>query len=59
MKQKTNDGASKVDLTIYRSLVGNLLYLTATRPGIMYAASMLSRFMSSPSELHYSAAKDK
>ncbi|GJV20209.1 retrovirus-related pol polyprotein from transposon TNT 1-94 [Tanacetum coccineum] len=39
------DGSSKVDVTLYRSLVGKLLYITATRPDNMFAASLLSRFM--------------
>ena len=51
------DGEEKVDATLYRSLVGNLLYLTATRPDIMFAASLLSRFMNSPSQIHFGAAK--
>ncbi|XP_022752308.1 uncharacterized protein LOC111301066 [Durio zibethinus] len=51
------DGANKVDGSIYRSLVGCLLYLTATRPNIMYAANLLSRFMQNSSELHFKAAK--
>ena len=33
------------------------MYLTATRPDIMYAVSILSRYMSRPTEVHYSAAK--
>ena len=51
------DGEKKVDSTLYRSLVGNLLYLTVTRPGIMFASSLLSRFMHNPSQLHLGAAK--
>jgi hypothetical protein len=47
----------KVDATLYRSLVGNLLYLTATRPGVMFVASLLSRFMHSPSHFHFVTAK--
>ncbi|GKD35291.1 hypothetical protein Tco_1250800 [Tanacetum coccineum] len=46
------DGSSKVDATLYRSLVGKLLYLTATRPDIMFVASLLSRFMHNPSQIH-------
>ncbi|GJV94795.1 retrovirus-related pol polyprotein from transposon TNT 1-94 [Tanacetum coccineum] len=36
-KLMKEDGSSKVDATLYRSLVGKLLYLTATRPDIMFA----------------------
>ncbi|XP_015577125.2 uncharacterized mitochondrial protein AtMg00810-like [Ricinus communis] len=43
--------------SIFRSLVGSLLYLTATRPDSMFSASLLSRFMSSPSQTHLGAAK--
>jgi hypothetical protein len=56
-KLKKEDGRKKVNATLYRSLVGNLLYLTATRPDIMFAASLLSRFMHSPSHFHFAAAK--
>ncbi|KAL2325690.1 hypothetical protein Fmac_024748 [Flemingia macrophylla] len=56
-KLSLHDSTSKVDASIYRSLIGSLLYLSATRPNIMFAASLLSRFMHSPSEAHYKAAK--
>ncbi|KAL0378046.1 UNVERIFIED_CONTAM: Retrovirus-related Pol polyprotein from transposon TNT 1-94 [Sesamum radiatum] len=56
-KYKKEDGSEKVDGSIYRSLIGSLLYLTATRPDIMFATSLLSRFMQSPSQVHYGAAK--
>lgn len=51
------DGGKKVDETLYRSLVGNLLYLTSTRPDIMFASSLLSRFMHCPSHFHLGAGK--
>ncbi|XP_068343981.1 uncharacterized mitochondrial protein AtMg00810-like [Pyrus communis] len=51
------DGSGDADESMYRSLVGSLLYLTATRPDIMYAASLLSRFMHKPTCIHYGAAK--
>ncbi|KAL0289280.1 UNVERIFIED_CONTAM: Retrovirus-related Pol polyprotein from transposon RE2 [Sesamum angustifolium] len=56
-KYQKEDGSQKVDGSIYRSLIGSLLYLTATRPDIMFATSLLSRFMQSPSQVHYAAAK--
>ncbi|KAG6520427.1 hypothetical protein ZIOFF_017482 [Zingiber officinale] len=52
-----DDGAAKVDAKIYRSLVGSLIYLTNTRPDIVYSVSLISRFMHEPSKLHYAAAK--
>ncbi|XP_040964522.1 secreted RxLR effector protein 161-like [Gossypium hirsutum] len=43
--------------SIYRSLVGCLLYLTATRLDIMFAVSLLSRFMHCCNASHFQAAK--
>ncbi|KAL4025974.1 hypothetical protein IC575_014380 [Cucumis melo] len=51
------DGADKVDEGYFRSLIGCLMYLTATRPDILNAVSILSRFMHCASELHLKAAK--
>ncbi|KAL6328939.1 hypothetical protein AAG906_007229 [Vitis piasezkii] len=57
-KLRKEDGGKMVDETHFRSLVGNLLYLTATRPDIMFARQALSRFMHYPSHLHLGATKD-
>ncbi|KAK2404761.1 putative mitochondrial protein [Trifolium repens] len=51
------DGDDKADVTQYRSLIGCLLYLTATRPDLMFSASLLSRFMHSPSVTHFGVGK--
>ncbi|GKV35120.1 hypothetical protein SLEP1_g43434 [Rubroshorea leprosula] len=56
-KLRSDDGAAKIDVGVYRSLIGRLLYLSATRPDIMHSVSLLSRFMHSPSEIHFKAAK--
>lgn len=56
-KMKKYDGCKKVDAKRYWSLIGNLLYLTATRPDIMFTISMLSRYMEETSQLHFSAEK--
>ncbi|XP_052489879.1 uncharacterized mitochondrial protein AtMg00810-like [Gossypium raimondii] len=47
----------KVNESTYRSLVGCLLYLTATRPDIMFVVSLLSRFMHCCNVNHFQAAK--
>ena len=51
------DGPVKIDETLYRTLIGCLMYLTATRPDIMNATSILSRYMHCGSEIHFQAAK--
>ncbi|PRQ42077.1 putative RNA-directed DNA polymerase [Rosa chinensis] len=56
-KLMKDEGGVKVDATMYKQIVGSLMYLTATRPDLMYVVSLISRFMSSPTELHMQAAK--
>jgi hypothetical protein len=56
-KSSKNDEGPTMDSTLYKSLVGSLLYLTATRPGIMYAISLVSIFMESPKDSHGKMAK--
>ncbi|KAB2602155.1 hypothetical protein D8674_003160 [Pyrus ussuriensis x Pyrus communis] len=47
-----NDGSEAADESEYRKLVGSLLYLTATRPDIMFGTSLLARFMHGPTKKH-------
>eukprot|EP00253_Pinus_taeda_P005970 PITA_05970 len=47
----------EVDATLYRQLVGSLIYLTTTRPDLAYSISVLSQFMSRPLDSHWNAAK--
>lgn len=53
---KDEDG-TKVDETYYKQIVGSLMYLTATRPDMMFVVSIISRYMSKPTELHLQIAK--
>ena len=46
-----------VDQIKYRGLICSLLYLTASRPGIMFVVCMCARFQSTPKESHFNAAK--
>jgi len=51
------DGTEKIDQAHFRSMIGCLLYLSATRPDILNAVSILSWFMHCASEMHLKAAK--
>jgi len=53
---KTDKGA-EVDSTIFKQLVGSLMYLNATRPDIAYSVNLISRFMEHPKDNHVLAAK--
>nr|KYP57182.1 Retrovirus-related Pol polyprotein from transposon TNT 1-94 [Cajanus cajan] len=53
---KDLDG-ERVDSTYFKRIVGSLMYLTTTRPDIMYAVCLISRYMERPTELHLKAAK--
>ncbi|CAL2246955.1 unnamed protein product [Prunus armeniaca] len=52
-----DDGSGAADEENYRKLVGSLLYLIATRPYVIYATSLLARYMHGPSNKHYGTAK--
>lgn len=46
-----------VDATLYRQLVGSLIYMTHSRPNISFVVSMVSRFTEKPHESHWFAVK--
>lgn len=57
LKLVRNCKERNVDITLYKQIVGSLMYLTATRPDIMHAVSLISRYMEHPCEMHLAAAK--
>ncbi|KAA0060697.1 putative mitochondrial protein [Cucumis melo var. makuwa] len=56
-KLSKNGNGVTVDDTHYKQLVGSLMYLTATRPDMIFATCLISRYMVMPTEVHLQAAK--
>jgi len=46
-----------VDEKTYRGMIGSLLYLTSSRPDIMFSTCLCARFQSKPKESHMTAVK--
>src|SRR4051812_26987749 len=51
------DDEKDVDQKVYRSMIGSLLYLCASRPDIMLSVGMCAHFQSAPKESHMVAVK--
>jgi hypothetical protein len=50
-----DEGGNLVDLKIYRSMISSLLYLTVSRPGIIFSVCMCVRFQASLKECYMMA----
>ena len=46
-----------MDPTLYRQLIGSLMYLVNTRPNLSFAVNTLSQFIVEPRRVHWVAAK--
>ena len=46
-----------VDLTLYRSMIGSLFYLIASRPVIAFSVEVCARFQATPKESHLTVVK--
>ena len=46
-----------VNQTLYRGIIGSLLYLTSSRPDIVYSVGMCAMFQACPRDSHLKAAK--
>ena len=56
-KLSKDDKSLEVDHTMYRSMIGNLLYVTTTRLDVMQSIGLVARFQSSPKETHVTTVK--
>jgi hypothetical protein len=52
-----NEEGKSVDQKVFRSMIGSLLYLCASRPDIMLSVCMCARFQANPKECHLMAVK--
>jgi hypothetical protein len=50
-------GGKSVDQKVYRSMIGSLLYLCASRPDIMLSVCICARLQANPKEVHLRAVK--
>ncbi|GKC81588.1 hypothetical protein Tco_1137305, partial [Tanacetum coccineum] len=52
-----DEEAVDMDVHLYRSMIGSLMYLTASRPNIMFAVCACFRFQVTPKTSHLNAVK--
>ncbi|KAM2708962.1 hypothetical protein EV2_046705 [Malus domestica] len=57
VKLTKHDEGESVDPTCFKSLVRSLRYLTCTRPDILYAVRLVSRYMENPTTTHLKTTK--
>ena len=56
-KLDKDEEGTNIDQRLYKRIIGSLLYLTASRPDILFSACICARFQSNPKESHIIAAK--
>eukprot|EP00253_Pinus_taeda_P008999 PITA_08999 len=57
LKLSKEDNNKDFDPSLYKSIVGSLMYLSATRADIMFAVSLIFKFMETAKEAHWHATK--
>ncbi|GJZ74851.1 hypothetical protein Tco_0639316 [Tanacetum coccineum] len=57
IKLTKDDEADFADSTKYRGMIGSLLYLTASRPDIMFSVCLCAHFQENPKITHLEAVK--
>jgi hypothetical protein len=57
LKLLVNTSSELIDATLYRQIIGSLMYLMNTRPDICIAVNTLSQFLVEPRHVHLVAAK--
>lgn len=57
LKLSKDEAGTSVDQSLYRSMIGSLLYLTASRPDITYAVGVCARYQANPKISHLNQVK--
>ena len=57
IKLGNDPSGQSVDITLYRSMIGSLLYLTTSRPDRAFGVGVCARLQSNPKESHFNAVK--
>ncbi|GKB13840.1 hypothetical protein Tco_0847763 [Tanacetum coccineum] len=52
-----DEDSEEVDVHLYRSMIGSLMYLTSLRPDIMFAVYACARYQVNPKVLHFHVVK--
>ena len=56
-KLSKDENGIRIDESYFKQIIGSLMYLSSTRPDLVYSVSLISRYMSNPTETHLQAAK--
>ncbi|KAI3697825.1 hypothetical protein L6452_30922 [Arctium lappa] len=56
-KIRTDPSGKSVDVRTYRGMIGSLMYLTSSRPDIMFSTCLCTRYHVDPKESHLAAIK--
>ena len=57
LKLLSDASSETVDATMYRQMIGSLMYLMNTRPDICFAVNTLSQYLTDPRSVHLTATK--
>jgi hypothetical protein len=57
VKLSVDEGDLMEDTTMYRRIVGSLIYMTITRPYLSYVVGVVSQFMQTPRKPHLDAVR--
>ncbi len=57
MELSANEGDLVEDTTMYRRIVGSLIYMTIARPNLNYVVGVVSQFMQTPRKPHLDAMR--